>query len=385
MQKCKYSKPLCEEIVRFIKNEYNSKKIPLHSPRLLGREMEYLWQCIDTGYVSSIGEFVNDVENDISKITGAKYAVAMSSGTAALHMALICAGVKAGDDVITQPLSFVATANAISYIGASPIFVDVDMETMGMSPQSLREFLLSNCIIKGGKCYHGDRRVSACIPMHTFGMVCEIDEIAQICQEWGITLIEDAAESLGSTYKGTHSGRFGLAGIFSFNGNKIATSGGGGMLITDDENIAKMAKHLSTTAKITHQYEYDHDQIGYNYRMPNLNAALLKAQLENLDLCLMAKRRLANRYARFFEILGVKFITEPRECISNYWLMGIVMEDRASRDELLEFANENDVMMRPAWKLLSELKMYQHCTKDSNKNAKYLADRIVNIPSSVIS
>ena len=389
MEKCsnKYSKPRCEEIVRFIKNEYNRKKIPLHEPRLLGREMEYLWRCIDTGYVSSVGEFVVDVEKDIASYTGAKYAVAMCSGTAALHMALMCAGVKADDEVITQPLSFVATANAISYLGASPVFVDVDMETMGMSPKSLSDFLDLHCVKRDGKCYnkHTNKHISACVPMHTFGMVCQIDEIAQICQSWGIALIEDAAEGIGSKYKDIHCGRFGLAGVFSFNGNKVITSGGGGMLITDDEALAKRAKHLSTTAKIPHLYEYDHDEIGYNYRMPNLNAALLKAQIENLDLCLMSKRRQAERYAKFFETMGIKFINEPIECNSNYWLMGIILEDRNKRDELLEFANDNDVMMRPAWKLLSQLKMYKNCMKDSNQNAKYLVDRIVCLPSGVLS
>lgn len=332
------------------------------------------------------GEFVVGVESDMARITGAKYAVAMCSGTAALHIALICAGVGAGEEVITQPLSFVATANAISYTGARAIFVDVDMDTMGMSPYSLSKFLDKNCIKKDGKCYNkiSNKFISACVPMHTFGMMCKIDEIAQICDIWGINLVEDSAESLGSVYKGTHSGRFGLAGVFSFNGNKIATSGGGGMLISDDENVAKLARHLSTTAKIQHPYEYNHDYIAYNYRMPNLNAALLKAQLENLNLFLSKKRDLAKRYAKFFDSIGIKFISEPVDCLSNYWLMGVIMDDRKSRDELLKYANERSVMMRPAWRLLSELEIYKESIKDENKNAKYLADRIVNIPSSVV-
>ena len=373
MEKCN------QQIVEFIQNEYKT-------PRFIGNEIEYLKQCIDSGFVSSVGEFVVGVERDMARITGAKYAVAMCSGTAALHIALICAGVGAGEEVITQPLSFVATANAISYTGARAIFVDVDMDTMGMSPYSLSKFLDKNCIKKDGKCYNkiSNKFISACVPMHTFGMMCKIDEIAQICDIWGINLVEDSAESLGSMYKGTHSGRFGLAGVFSFNGNKIATSGGGGMLISDDEKVAKLARHLSTTAKIPHPYEYNHDYIAYNYRMPNLNAALLKAQLENLNLFLSKKRDLAKRYAKFFDSIGIKFISEPVDCLSNYWLMGVIMDDRKRRDELLKYANERSVMMRPAWRLLSELEIYKESIKDENKNAKYLADRIVNIPSSVV-
>ncbi|ARQ97774.1 aminotransferase, DegT/DnrJ/EryC1/StrS family [Campylobacter lanienae NCTC 13004] len=380
MEKCN------QKIVEFIQNEYKTQNIALHEPRFIGNEIEYLKQCIDSGFVSSVGEFVVGVERDMARITGAKYAVAMCSGTAALHIALICAGVGADDEVITQPLSFVATANAISYTGARAIFVDVDMDTMGMSPYSLSKFLDKNCIKKDGKCYNkiSKKFISACVPMHTFGMMCKIDEIAQICDIWGINLVEDSAESLGSVYKGTHSGRFGLAGVFSFNGNKIATSGGGGMLISDDENVAKLARHLSTTAKIPHPYEYNHDYIAYNYRMPNLNAALLKAQLENLNLFLSKKRDLAKRYAKFFDSIGVKFISEPVDCLSNYWLMGVIMDDRKSRDELLKYANERSVMMRPAWRLLSELEIYKDSIKDENKNAKYLVDRIVNIPSSVV-
>ena len=380
MEKCN------QKIVEFIQNEYKTQNIALHEPRFIGNEIEYLKQCIDSGFVSSVGEFVVGVERDMARITGAKYAVAMCSGTAALHIALICAGVGAGEEVITQPLSFVATANAISYTGARAIFVDVNMNTIGMSPYSLSKFLDKNCIKKDGKCYNkiSNKFISACVPMHTFGMMCKIDEIAQICDIWGINLVEDSAESLGSVYKGTHSGRFGLAGVFSFNGNKIATSGGGGMLISDDEKVAKLARHLSTTAKIPHPYEYNHDYIAYNYRMPNLNAALLKAQLENLNLFLSKKRDLAKRYAKFFDSIGIKFISEPVDCLSNYWLMGVIMDDRKSRDKLLKYANERSVMMRPAWRLLSELEIYKESIKDENKNAKYLADRIVNIPSSVV-
>lgn len=380
MEKCN------QKIVEFIQNEYKTQNIALHEPRFIGNEIEYLKQCIDSGFVSSVGEFVVGVERDMARITGAKYAVAMCSGTAALHIALICAGVGAGEEVIAQPLSFVATANAISYTGARAIFVDVDMDTMGMSPYSLSKFLDKNCIKKDGKCYNkiSNKFISACVPMHTFGMMCKIDEIAQICDIWGINLVEDSAESLGSVYKGTHSGRFGLAGVFSFNGNKIATSGGGGMLISDDEKVTKLARHLSTTAKIPHPYEYNHDYIAYNYRMPNLNAALLKAQLENLNLFLSKKRDLAKRYSKFFDSIGIKFISEPVDCLSNYWLMGVIMDDRKSRDKLLKYANERSVMMRPAWRLLSELEIYKESIKDENKNAKYLADRIVNIPSSVV-
>ena len=312
--------------------------------------------------------------------------MATVNGTSALHISLILVGVKSDDEVITQPITFVATCNAISYIGATPVFVDVDLDTMGLSPQALKNFLEANCEIIDNKCINKttSRQVKACVPMHTFGHPCKIDEIKEICDAWHIVLVEDAAESLGSYYKGKHTGTFGKVGAFSFNGNKIVTSGGGGAIVTDDENLSKRAKHITTTAKIPHAYEYVHDEAAYNYRLPNLNAALLVAQLEQLDKFLVSKRDLADKYKEFFANRNIKFIEEPKNAKSNYWLQTIIFDDVRQRDDFLEFSNKNGVMTRPIWRLMNELDMYRNCQKANLENAKFLEQRVVNIPSSVI-
>ena len=376
-----------QEIIDFIRKTFSTDKfIPLHEPRFIGHEKKYLNDCIDSTFVSSVGQYVDRFEKDFAKIVGSKYAVATVNGTAALHISLILAGVKKDDEVITQPITFVATCNAISYIDAKPVFVDVDLDTMGLSPQALKNFLEANCEIIDGKCINKttSRRVKACVPMHTFGHPCKIDEIKEICDAWHIVLVEDAAESFGSYYKGRHTGTFGKVGAFSFNGNKIVTSGGGGAIVTDDENLAKRAKHITTTAKIPHAYEYVHDEAAYNYRLPNLNAALLVAQLEQLDKFLMSKRDLADKYKEFFANRNIKFVEEPKNAKSNYWLQTIIFDDVRQRDEFLEFSNKNGVMTRPIWRLMNELDMYRNCQKANLENAKFLEQRVVNIPSSVI-
>ena len=375
------------DFVNFVKSIYKTNDfIPLHEPRFIGNEKKYLLECIDSTFVSSVGAFVDRFESDFAKAVGSKYAVAAVNGTAALHISLILAGVKREHEVITQALTFIATANAISYIGASPVFIDVDIDTMGLSPHALKAFLEKNCILKNGECLnkYSNKIIKACVPMHTFGHPCKIDEIEAICKEWNIFLVEDAAESLGSYYKGKHTGTFGRVGAFSFNGNKIITSGGGGVIVTDDELLAKQAKHITTTAKIPHRWEYAHDQIGYNYRLPNINAALLCAQLELLDKFIVNKRELASRYKGFFEGGLVKFIVEPNGARSNYWLNAVLLSDINERNAFLEYTNNQGVMTRPIWKLMNELPMFSNCQSDLLTNSFYLEGRIVNIPSSVV-
>jgi aminotransferase in exopolysaccharide biosynthesis len=375
-----------EPVTSFIKKLFDTKEfIPLHEPRFMGNEKKYLNECIDSTYVSSVGKFVDQFEAEFANYVGAKYAVATVNGTAALHVALILAGVTKEDEVITQPLTFIATANAISYIGAAPIFVDVDKETMGLSPQSLRNFLEEHCEMMDDGCFNrtSNKIIKACVPMHTFGHPCRIDEITEICDQWHITLVEDAAESLGSSYKKKHTGTFGKLGAFSFNGNKIITSGGGGVIVTDDEILAKRAKHITTTAKVPHKWEYVHDEIGYNYRMPNLNAALLCAQLEQLEIFLTNKRELAIEYKTFFTSQNIQFVTQPVESQSNYWLQSVILEDQKQRNEFLTFTNTHGVMTRPIWALINTLEMFKHAQCGDLTNALWLEERVVNIPSSV--
>lgn len=376
-----------QKTVDFIKQTFNTNEfIPLHEPRFVGNEKKYLNDCIDSTFVSSVGKYVDTFEKEFAKTVGSKYAIATVNGTAALHISLLLADVKKDDEVITQPLTFIATCNAISYIGANSIFVDVDLDTMGLSPESLEYFLETNCEITENKCINKitNKQIKACVPMHTFGHACRIEEIKEICDSWYITLVEDAAESLGSYYKDKHTGTFGKVGAFSFNGNKIITSGGGGVIVTDDEILAKKAKHITTTAKIPHPYEYVHDQIGYNYRLPNINAALLVAQLEQLENFLSSKRDLAIQYKDFFANENITFIEEPKDSKSNYWLQSVLLNDVNQRNEFLEFTNKNGVMTRPIWKLMNELKMFKNCQSSDLRNAKYLEERVVNIPSSVI-
>jgi len=375
-----------ETAIDFIRSIYGSERvIPLHEPRFIGNEKKYLNDCIDSTFVSSTGKFVDEFEEKIAKYTGAKYAVATSNGTSALHIALLLANVAKNDEVITQPLTFVATCNAISYCGANPIFIDVDKETMGLSPLSLQAYLKKNAFIKNQQCINNNtgRVIKACVPMHTFGQPCRIDEIKDICDRYYINLIEDAAESLGSYYKNKHTGTFGQMAVMSFNGNKIITAGGGGCIITDDETLAKKAKHLTTTAKVTHKWKYTHDMIGYNYRMPNLNAALLVAQLENLESFLLNKRELAMMYKDFFSDKACHFVEESLHSKSNYWLNTIILKDKEQRDLFLEEANSKGVMIRPVWTLMNKLTMFKHSQCDGLTNVEWLEERVVNIPSSV--
>ncbi|MDD2384946.1 MAG: LegC family aminotransferase [Sulfurospirillaceae bacterium] len=376
-----------QNIVDFIKQAFHTDEfIPLHEPRFIGNEKKYLNDCIDSTFVSSVGKYVDTFEKEFALKVGSKFAIATVNGTSALHVSLLLADVKKDDEVITQPLTFIATCNAISYIGASPIFVDVDLDTMGLSPKSLKDFLETHCEIKENQCVNKTTKkiIKACVPMHAFGHPCRIEKIKEICDKWNIVLVEDAAESLGSYYKNKHTGTFGKLGAFSFNGNKIITSGGGGVIVTDDEVLAKRAKHITTTAKIPHPFEYVHDEIGYNYRMPNLNAALLVAQLEKLDTFLESKRELALKYKEFFSNENINFIEEPQDSKSNYWLQAVLLSDALQRDEFLKFTNQNGVMTRPIWRLMNELEMFKDCQKTTLENAKYLEQRVVNIPSSVI-
>ena len=374
-------------ITSFIKSKFpNQDFICLHEPQFHGNEKKYLNDAIDSTYVSSVGAYVNKFEEMMCSITGAKYAVATVNGTSALHLGLLVAGVQATDEVITQSLTFIATANAISYIGAKSVFIDVDRDTMGMSPQSLENYLNEFATIKNGEAYSkvSGSRIKACVPMHTFGFPCRTKEIAAICKKWNIALVEDTAESIGSYKNGVHTGLDGLVGAFSFNGNKTVTCGGGGALITNDEEIAKLAKHLSTQAKIPHRWEFRHDSVGFNYRMPNLNAALACAQLEQLPKYLKSKRKLAKEYAVFFKELGIDFVTEPEGTEASYWLNCLLFKSREERDEFLEFSNSNGVMARPAWELMHTLDMFKDSHKSDMINSEWIVERLVNIPSSVI-
>lgn len=382
--------PMSETIqntIRFIRNIFNSEAdfIPLHAPYFGGNEKKYLIETIDSTFVSSVGAFVNLFEEKMAEYTGAKYVIACVNGTNALHMAMLVCGVVKNDEVLSQALTFIATANAISYIGAKPVFIDVDRDTMGMSPKSLQNFLEKFAEKKeDGFTYNKftGRRISVCIPMHTFGLPLRIDEIAAICKDWNITLIEDAAESLGSYYKGKHTGVFGKMGVFSFNGNKTITCGGGGAIITDDEQLARKVKHLTTQAKIPHPWKFRHDEVGYNYRMPNLNAALACAQLEQLDEILKNKRELAEKYKAFFVETSYQFVEEPENSKANYWLNALILKDEVERDEFLKATNEAGVMTRPIWDLMSSLPMFEACQNDGLGNSKWLEERVVNIPSS---
>jgi len=437
-------------ITNFIRSTFQepSDFIPLHDPRFIGNEKKYLNECIDSNFVSSVGKFVGRFERMCADYTGAKYAVAAMNGTSALHIALQLAGVQRDDEVITQALTFIATANAISYTGAKPVFIDVDMGTMGLSPMAMEAWMRENVEMRGGEgatlrlddyttsrlhagrsgvpisaavrelhddtttrqnqdglehreavqsCgravaepsfhpynKHTGKRISACVPMHTFGHPVKLKELKSVCDKYNIPLIEDAAESIGSYYNGKHTGTFGKLGILSFNGNKLITTGGGGMVLTDDEELAKMAKQLTTQAKVPHPYEFVHDHIGYNYRLTNINAALGCAQMESLDYLISLKRNLAEQYRSFFKNTEIEFFTEPEHCRSNYWLNAIITKDKVQRDELLQFTNQNGVMTRPIWELMNRLPMFSDCQTDGLQNSIWFADRVVNIPSSAI-
>ena len=376
-----------ETLIYFIKKQFlNQEFIPLHEPYFVGNEKKNLLDCIDSTFVSSIGKYVDDFEKKLFDYTGAKYAVACVNGTAALHLAMIVAGVKRDDLVITQPLSFIATCNAISYIGAFPLFIDVDKDTMGLSPEKLNLYLREHVVIRAdGFSYLKDsgQKISACVPMHTFGHPCRIDELLAICEKYNIQLIEDAAESIGSVYNEKHTGTFGTLGIYSFNGNKTITCGGGGAIVTNSKELSKRAKYLSTQAKVPHRWNFVHNEIGYNYRMPNLNAALICAQLDQLPYFIDNKRELAEYYKSFLSKGEIEFMKEPVNSRSNYWLCAILLKDKTQRDDFLEFSNNNGVMTRPVWELMSRLPMFESCLRGDLSNAVWLSDRLVNIPSSV--
>lgn len=376
------------KIISNIKQLHNQTEnfIPLHAPVFRGNEKKYLLDCINTTFVSSVGQYVDAFEQNIQDYTGAKYAVVCVNGTNAIHLCLKLAGVKQDDEVLTQAVSFVATSNAINYANAHPIFIDVDKDTMGMSPTALFQYLQINAEVRGYECYNKNtgNRIKACLPMHTFGHACRIEEIAKICLNYHIELIEDAAEAMGSFYNDKHLGTFGKMSAISFNGNKIITAGGGGVILTNDEKLAKRAKHLSTQAKVPHPWEYSHDEVGYNYRMPNINAALGLAQLEQLPEFLKSKRDLAMAYKTLFKEHGLAFFTERENEICNYWLNTIIFENKTERDKFLKISNESNLMTRPIWSLTNKLPMFQYCQKDGLTNSRWLEDRVVNIPSSVI-
>ena len=374
-----------DELIAFVREWYDSAEtIPLSTPRFGTTEREYDAQAIDSTIVSSIGHFVDEFEQLVAEYTGSQTAVATVNGTAALHVALRLVGVESDDEVVTQPLSFVATANAISYQHAHPVFVDVDRKTLGLSPVALDKFFHTACERRGSKTInrHTGRRIAAVVPMHTFGLPCDIQTICDVAEAWGVPVVEDAAEALGSTRGGRHCGTFGRIGIYSFNGNKTITTGGGGMIVTDRQ-LADRARHLTTTAKLSHQWEYTHDDVGYNFRMPNLNAALGCAQMSRLESLVADKRALSQAYARLFDGCSwAEFVDESADCRSNAWLHAILMADADRRDAFLEQTHAAGILTRPVWTLLSELPMYRHCETDGLADAQWLSKRLVTLPSS---
>lgn len=374
-----------QAIIATVKSMYGENGfIPLHEPRFIGNEKKYLNDCIDSTFVSSVGEYVNRFERDMCTYTGAKYAIAVVNGTAGLHLSLVVAGVKENDIVITQAVSFAATANAISYTKATPLFVDIDLKTIGMSYESLKEVFNQVEMVNGEAIYQPTRqRIGAVVPMHTFGFPVEIDRIVELCSQYNVPVIEDAAESIGSTYKGKHTGTFGLMGVYSFNGNKTITCGGGGIIVTNDETVAKMAKHLSTQAKTPHKWEFNHDHLGYNYRCPNLNAALACAQLEQIENFIENKRQTAKEYEEFFKNLDVQFVKEPEDSRSNYWLNALIFRSEEERNHFLEVTNDNNVMTRPIWTLLNRLPYIDGAITKNLENSIFIEKCLANIPSSV--
>lgn len=378
---------LSNQLIRFVRDYFNTNDyIPLHVPSITGREKEFVTDTIESTFVSSVGAYVDRFEQEVAEYTDSPKAVATVNGTAALHVSLKLAGVKRGDLVITQPLTFVATCNAIAYCGAEPVFVDVDCSTLGLSAAALKNWLEENARIDDeGLCRtRADNKVvRSCVAMHTFGHPADLDGLVRVTRDWNIVLVEDAAESLGSLYKGQHTGTFGALGALSFNGNKVITTGGGGMILTDSV-LGERAKHLTTTAKKPHPYEYIHDEVGYNYRLPNLNAALGCAQLEQLEDFIAAKRTLASAYQEELSTTNLVFITESEGCRSNYWLNAVICEDKIHRDSLLEATNRQGVMTRPVWALMNNLSMYQNCRRGDLSNSEWLEARVVNLPSSVV-
>jgi len=359
--------------------------IGLHEPTFTGNEWTYVKDCLDTGWVSSVGKYVDRFEKELAEYTGVRHAVAVVNGTAALHICLLLAGVMPGDEVIIPALTFVATANAVAYTGAIPHFVDCDARTLGLDPQKLDGYLAEIAEVRDGVCFNrlSGRRIRAVVPMHTFGHPVDLDALTSVCERFNLEMIEDAAESLGSYYKGKHTGNWGKLSAMSFNGNKIMTTGGGGAILTNDSALAKLAKHLTTTAKTPHPWAFNHDMMAYNYRMPNLNAALGCAQLEQLPDFLERKRKLADRYAQAFaSVAGVRFISEPEFARSNYWLNVLLLEQAEERDTVLETTNRHGIMTRPVWTLMHRLPMFLDCPRMNLSVAEDLEARLVNIPSS---
>ena len=380
--------PIFPEFVDLVRQLFSTEdSIPLHAPRFERNETKYVVDALNSTFVSSVGQHVNEFERKIAEFTGAHYVVATNNGTAALHTALLLAGVQSGDEVITKPMTFVATCNAIRYCGAEPVFMDVERTTLGLSPEAISVFLEEHAEVRSdGLCWNrqSNRIIRAVVPGHNLGLPARAAEIGEICARYNVSLIEDAAESLGSCRDGIHTGRAGCMGTLSFNGNKIITTGGGGAVITDDETIADKAKHLTTTAKQPHPWLFLHDEVGFNYRLPNLNAALGCAQIEQLPDYIERKRGLAKRYQQWFADKEPELVLEPLGTRSNYWLNAILLKDKEERDSFLKYTNERGVMTRPMWTPMHTLPMYQNCQRGDVTIAENIESRLVNIPSSVI-
>jgi perosamine synthetase len=381
------SEAISLRIINAIRDAIHRDFSTLHEPSFQGSEQHYVQDCLKSTFVSSVGQYVTRFEQSLASYTGSKHAVACASGTAALHVCLLLGGVQANDEVLIPAISFVATANAVRYCNATPHFVDSETETLGMDPTALGEWLSQIAVMKDGKCKNKltNATIRAIVPMHTFGHPCRMNEIIQLASEWNLSLIEDAAESLGSLYANQHTGTFGRLAAVSFNGNKIVTTGGGGAILTNDTELAARAKHLTTTAKLPHRWDYVHDEVGYNYRMPNLNAALGVGQLEQLEAFVASKRKLFEKYRRTFaDIKNIRVLEEPTNCRSNYWLQTILLDDDLlnSRDEILQMTNDAGLMTRPIWKLLPQLPPYQKCPSAPLPVAKKLQERCINLPSS---
>lgn len=374
-------------IVGAIQASVGNGPVALHEPYFGGNEWRYVKDCLDSTFVSSVGAFVDRFEAELAAYTGAKHAIAVANGTAALHVALRLAGAEAGDEILVPALTFVATSNAIAYCRAVPHFVDSEERTFGVDPHALREYLISTCERRSGVCVnrHTDRVIRAIVPMHVFGHPVDIDGLLGVARDFGITMVEDAAESLGSRYHGSHTGTFGLLGTLSFNGNKTITTGGGGAILTNDTQLARHAKHLTTTAKVPHRWEYRHDEVGFNYRLPNLNAALGCAQLEQLPALLAAKRKLHERYAAAFaDVDGVSLVSEPKDCSSNYWLQTLLLDAAfaGERDAILSATNDAGLMTRPVWALNHRLPAFHDSPRMPLPVSESLERRIINVPSS---
>ena len=376
----------CKNLINFIRSLYNTQEIiPLHEPFFDQEDKKRVSQTIDSTFVSSIGPLVGQLEKEICNFTGAKYAVAVVNGTSALHVALELAGVKTGDEVLTQSLTFVASTNAINQCNASPVFIDVSRTTLGMCSESLGNFLTKNCEIRDGTCFNKKSKkiIKACMPMHTFGFPCEVEEINSTCNDFNIKVIEDSAESLGSFYRGSHTGTFGSCGVISFNGNKIVTTGAGGMIITNSKELAEKAKHITTTARLQHRWNFDHDMPGYNYRMPNLNASLGLSQMEKLSLFLKDKKEIAQEYKKWGENNGYDIFWQSENSESNFWLNTLIATNKEQRDLILKETNDASIMTRPVWTPMHELPFNKSFQKSSLDNTNWLAERIVSLPSSV--